>query len=66
MKQAVVVKVEENLVATVNVAVASVFIPKVFDSIELLSIFYIVYVSFSTLLIMLIGLFCFFLCWVSM
>lgn len=66
MKQAVVVKVEENLVATVNVTVASVFIPKVFDSIELLSIFYIVYVSFSTLLIMLIGLFCFFLCWVSM
>lgn len=66
MKQAVVVKVEENLVAIVNVAVASVFIPKVFDSNELLSIFYIVYVSFSTLLIMLIGLFCFFLCWVSM
>lgn len=66
MKQAVVVKVEENLVATVNVAVASVFIPKVFDSNELLSIFYSVYVSFSTLLIMLNGLFCFFLCWVSM
>lgn len=66
MKQAVVVKVEENLVATVNVAVASVFIPKVFDSNELLSIFYIVYVSFWTFLIMLIGLFCFFLCWVSM
>lgn len=66
MKQAVVVKVEENLVAIVNVAVASVFIPKVFDSNELLSFFYIVYVSFSTFLIMLIGLFCFFLCWVSM
>lgn len=65
MKQAVV-KVEENLVAIVNVAVASVFIPKVFDSNELLSIFYIVYVSFWTFLIMLIGLFCFFLCWVSM
>lgn len=66
MKQAVVVKVEENLVAIVNVAVASVFIPKVFDSNVRLSIFYIVYVSFTTFLIMLIGLFCFFLCWVSM